>query len=918
MEHFVSNFKPAEVGEHLETLMDVFCNKLRTYFLQIGILSQKKNTALFNFEESNIRCFYHRLKEYYKSMGWDSVEGLSKIAGANSNRKMKLVRLAQNMVEKGTAIKTTTKGSASYYPVGSELKKSLNTRQQTGIPVSKQGLIRNIYDDMIMEEMVEEDDKMLEEAYTSSKKKKKEKETQAKSKKRLEAPVINVKPTQPATTQISKLEGKKAAPSTHQTNKLSKPSSLSMPMNDSPDIRTNNMETKPAEKQQYSGLFSKALVPKPSVTKIDKNASSSVKISPSDQAAVKKPLAAKTSTSYAAKSGAVERKAVQPMKEATTVNRRKNIVISKEKEKPIFEKFGKIVDIAESSEDGPPRKSISSEELFEDLECRVPLSPFANKEIMPIMEFADESMRLESEADIKECQISDSLNNKNEYKELANFDEEVSGELFDPIEKERHKPSPSSPSRVPVISENVASAVLAPIHETQSFSSEEGDSGGDIPRSDSDFRASFKSNQLSQMNSSNIPQHQAQTNSYQLQYSSTSSSYHMPVPISSSNYQMPVPLAGTYDFYSNFNQSDQAKTARKSSFSQMSQNTDVQNESPRQQGLGQNNTMNHMSYMAGSVALSNSSLTHSRNESYVQPELAKKNSKNRRASNVTSSVVSRDSSTKPPTRMSSSSVRAKHSGSILGRERLPSSGNLNSAPANVVSVTTYEEFSSRCKGECSIFAVLYCSILLLNRRDKEASKEISYQFNLGMLNDDLYLVGQMAKLKAVILIFEKKLEQALKFLNLYKDISRIYNDDIGQATSLFGIGYCRFIQGDLIKAKIGFTESSKRYGCLKHVFGEYYSIRNLYKILIKEKKEKEAKEYQERMRNINSAKNIKSCINGIDYKKGTFIMRTRGELLSILIEMASWSDYKEAKDREKFRVKMILKQAAELSEEYCK
>jgi hypothetical protein len=148
LEHFVSNFQISEIESHLEKLLEVFFKKLETYFLQIGTLSQKKNMALYNFEDLNIRCFYQRLKDYYSSKGWDSVEGLAKVAGTGGSRKAKLVRLAANIVEKAGSVRQPTKGTLSYYPVGNELKKQ-NARKNENV---SSGLMKIIAEELIEDE----------------------------------------------------------------------------------------------------------------------------------------------------------------------------------------------------------------------------------------------------------------------------------------------------------------------------------------------------------------------------------------------------------------------------------------------------------------------------------------------------------------------------------------------------------------------------------------------------------------------------------------------------------------------------------------------------------------------------------------------------------------------------------------------
>jgi hypothetical protein len=906
MEHFVSNFNPVEIGDHLEKLMDVFCSKLKQYFLQVGTLSDNKNMDLFNFEDCNIRCFYHRLKEYYSSMGWDTVEGLAKMPGVNISRKVKLVRLAQHTFENSTTPRQSTKGTASYYPVGKEAKRMHASKINPG------SLISNIYNEKIIEEMVEEDTapKMNEDVYLNKNKIEK-KDSTVKVKKRTETTVAKdnksaVAPkVPPKKNTIIEKKANNTSSLAASSHRLDNPQ---MTAYDAIERRRFNQDSKMAEKSTYNGLFSKALIAKPSP-------SETKQIQPAPTKPSVKKLIKQTKTINKEQTKEKEsayRKDLSHSHSKKMVIEKSKSKVENEKYRPKIAKLIKVFDVAESSEDGPPRISVSSEEIDDYLEHTTAnkLTSLNAKDMPLTIESADESMLLESAADIQDCKILDSSNTGMRIKELENFDDEVSGEMFDAIEIKESKPD--SPCRVPVISEYVAGAVLAPIPDALSFSSDDAESLGDVPRSESDLRASLILTQLSQMNSAGL-----QVPEEKLMMSLKS------IASSTSNYQMPVPLAGlgfsNYDFSNSMPMSSTVQTARKSSYSQISQNAENIMESPRLQAMAQTSALPSQVNFLNNVQLSNSSMTHSRTDSFAQPELAKKNSaKNKKISNNTSSVVSRDSSTKPPARMSSSSVRAKQAGIYSSRDRHPSSSNLSTLSTSITALVSYDEFSQRCDDQSSMFSVLYCSILLLNRRDNEANKEINYQFNFGMLNDDLFLVGQMAKLKAFVSIKDKKLDQALKFLNLYKEIAKIYNDEIGQATSMFGIGYCKFIQGDLIKAKIGFTDSSKRYGLLKHLFGEYAAIRNLYRILSKEKKEKEANELQERMRNINNAKTIKTCKNGIDHKKGTFIMRNRGEILSMLIEIGSHVEYRGTKDREKFKINMLLKQAAELVEEYCK
>jgi hypothetical protein len=93
------------MGDHIEKLTDVFCSKLKIYFMQIGTLLQKKSITLFNFEELNIRCFYHRLRDFYKSQGMDNLDELMKSGHPSFAKTRKMIQLAQNTTEKTSGSK---------------------------------------------------------------------------------------------------------------------------------------------------------------------------------------------------------------------------------------------------------------------------------------------------------------------------------------------------------------------------------------------------------------------------------------------------------------------------------------------------------------------------------------------------------------------------------------------------------------------------------------------------------------------------------------------------------------------------------------------------------------------------------------------------------------------------------------------
>jgi hypothetical protein len=641
---------------------------------------------------------------------------------------------------------------------------------------------------------------------------------------------------------------------------------------------------------QYSGLFSKALINNKSNHQADLKRPNSAMNNPSPPKGTIAPTSSTKQTNAPSEKKSVVRCKVSHSTRELQRHRKKSDAIIDD---GMLAPFSKERFEPESSEDGPPRKSVSNDEMEDDLCSKLEIAHVQ----VPRQLFDLKSQRLEEDKSILDyIDVSeDKLTDQDRFKELENFDEEVSGELFDSIELKKNFGDPDQ--KVPIISDNVAEAVLAPIDEVNTVSSEE--DSQDLY--DSDYRTSLKSSQL------------GPTNSLPREYVS--------------NYQMQLPLSSHLNtLQSSYQEGSQSfqqtiiHSGRKSSISQMSQNADFLSESPQNQAAFSLKSSQVMlnSYNHLPVPASNPLQLSNRQDAPGQPELVKRNSIKKKQSNTTSSVVSRDSSSKPVTVINSSQIR-KHS---ITTTNVPSA-RISTANSSMVSsgrqeIGSYEDFYRRVNGLNARFSVTYCSLLLLNRRDKEAGKEINYQFQLAMLNDDLYTLGQMSRLKAMMFMENRKFDEALKFLDLFKGISRTFKDDLGQAISMFAIGYCKFAQHDMVKAKIAFQDSYKRYCNMKHLFGEYYSIRNLIKIFTKEKKEKEAKEHQERLRVINNAKNIKNCINGAEHKKGTFILRTRGEVISIMIEAESPSNYCELNDREKFKVHPLLKSAAELSEEYCK
>jgi hypothetical protein len=659
-------------------------------------------------------------------------------------------------------------------------------------------------------------------------------------------------------------------------------------------------------KNQYNGPFSKAHIPKktvdlkPEVTKKEVPQMPALCYNMMDSLEIKK------LSSY--HKDMDEKDSVRPVLKVLESLKTPVSQFKSKKNKKSPAKFSKFE--CESSEDGPPIIPLTEKEDFDDenelelddLENSLRESqefslPLCSKDEQQKPQDMQESLNLdkiEFSQDLNRSEVEEIGSPKENIFDLGKFDDEVTGEIIDPSEK-KLKLSDGEKIGVSVFSDNIADAVLNIDEDRKTLSSEEGSAD---PFSESEFRTSLKSSttEIPMIASANIMVPVSQF----APANSSGGTFNQQIQLPPSSQSTTMKMSS-----SNLNLLDKAMTpmthgTRKSSISQYSCNE--QQESPP-------HTIAQSQTLYSQYQMSNNSFT-----SQVQPELVKKVSKTK-VSNTTSSVVSRDSSTKQSHMGSSSHIR-RLSNSVVNQKGMQASSSTSTMMSKSV-CQTLEELTKKCKGKNNQLVVLYCSILLLSKRAKEAVKEINYFFSLAFLNHDYQLISHMARLKAIILISQKKFEDACSFLTLYKDLSTQLGSDLGIAIANFGLGYCKLNQNDLTKAKIHFTESQKRYITFDHLFGRLYSIRHLLKIFMKEKKEKEIKELHEKLKILNVGQNHKDYLKkSFEHKKGIFISRKGSEILSILIEFDS--EYREIKEKEGFNIKKILQNAAVLMEQYCK
>jgi tetratricopeptide (TPR) repeat protein len=691
------------------------------------------------------------------------------------------------------------------------------------------------------------------------------------------------------------------------------------------------VDSKDKAKSQYTGIFNKAQIPKKIIdNKVENTKKPSIVASPVPPPPQAQPAGPSLIDSLEIKrvsSLQSGQESVMPqapklearektIKEDTESNLilknfepietrgKKKVKISKVKR--VFSKVE-----AESSEDAPPTVPLNykdSEEednedeaedrFFDDMVDKVKFNICEAKgtpENYKETEF-QESINLEFSQEISALEVLEDVESPKKIAfemDMGRFDDEVTGEIVDPAEK-KLKTSETEKMAVSVFSDNIADAVLNIDEDRKTISSEEGSVD---PFSENENRNSIHSYNVDTVQTASFQQvSYSQMPSYQMPLSNNSINQQVVLPppaLSSSSalrQQLQSPAASNFVNSSQYSFFENGQQARKSSVSQASHG-DL-NESPPHTGAQS---------MAGGhpFAVSNNSFS-----SQMQPELTKKISKQRMMSNTTSSVVSRDSSTKQSHVGSASQLRRQSVASSVHKGPQSSSTSTSMAKSSLM---LYNDITKRCAGENNKISILYCSLLLLSGRTKEANKEINFHFSLGFFNSDYHLVSHMARLKAISLIGIKKYDDALQFLTLYKDLATQLGSDLGLAIAHFGLGYCKSHLNDLSKAKNHFNESMKRYNSFDHLFGRYYSIRHLFKINMKEKKEKEIKELQDKMKIISNSKNLKDCVNGMEHKKGTFISRKCSEILSILIEFDQ--ENREIKE-DSLNLKKTLQQAA--------
>lgn len=668
-------------------------------------------------------------------------------------------------------------------------------------------------------------------------------------------------------------------------------------------------KSKPQSKgQQYSGLFSKAIIPKKTVELKPEVAKKEIATMPTNtnfSYNMIDSLEIKKMSSY--KREMEEKETIRP--NVKGLEEVKNSV-STSRARNAHKLPGKISKFEyESSEDGPPiipvtekeeydedRDQLELDELEGSLRESQELSLAMYKDQHQELDDMQESLnldKLEFSQEIIRSEVKEIASPHKNILDLGKFDDEVTGELIDPSEK-KLKLSDGEKIGVSVFSDNIADAVLNIDEDRKTLSSEEGSAD---PFSENEFRTSLKSS------TTEIPIISPQNLMVPLfaPLQSSGVTFNQQVPLPPSSYSTTMKISS-----SNLNTFEKAATpmthgTRKSSISQYSYNE--QQESPP-------HTIAPSQTFYSQYQLSNNSFT-----SQAQPELVKKVSK-QKISNTTSSVVSRDSSTKQSHMGSTSHNRRLSNSAIIQKPGMQASSS-TSTMMSKSACQTLEELTKKCNGKNNQLVVLYCSILLLSKRAKEFTKEINYFFSLAFLNHDYHLISHMARLKAITLIGQKKLEEACSFLTLYKDLSTHLGSDLGIAIAHFGLGYCKLNQNDLTKAKTHFKEAQKRYNIYDHLFGRLYCIRHLLKIYMKEKNEKEIKELHEKLKILNAGKNYKDLVKkSYEHKKGSYISRKGSEILSILIEFDS--EHREIKEREGPNIKKILQSAAVLMEQYCK
>lgn len=221
--------------------------------------------------------------------------------------------------------------------------------------------------------------------------------------------------------------------------------------------------------------------------------------------------------------------------------------------------------------------------------------------------------------------------------------------------------------------------------------------------------------------------------------------------------------------------------------------------------------------------------------------------------------------------------------------------------------------------ELGEFCIMYCSILILMGRTKEANKEINFLLQVSIVKEDLYLLMNISKLKGLLLFSSasKKYLAAIGFFEVAQTIAKTCQEDLMVAQSTFAIGYMYFLSNELSKSKNFLIDSAKKYKYMAHLFGQLYSNKYLYLVYCKERKEKEAKELRDRITAINKEKKNSSAFIKDQHAKGEFIGRTRGFIISILIEYCGIKTVPQIGNGG-FKAKGALKKAKGLCDQYCR
>lgn len=498
--------------------------------------------------------------------------------------------------------------------------------------------------------------------------------------------------------------------------------------------------------------------------------------------------------------------------------------------------------------------------------------------------------------------------------DFGNFDQENDGEFKDPMEYKIL----SEDSSVPVISGNLAEAVLAPIDEPLSFST-------------SSYNQSQVENQRSQVENQSQEtyggkEHPSKTSNGQFgDVHSWRQSLGMIAPQVLKRSEMNsmgnsgVQAVNNSTIANSNNQREIAQNPQNSSQISLANSSIAQSKNSKSQAKADNE-------QAGSVSLKGEEHSVAPASHVAPPNLKKQ------PSHQTGSQPQKKHSLSTTGINSSMMSRNDHSitggphpkSSILNQSVLNSTSNtvMSEKPNQLVVAKkmNYEQFHKKTNNCASKYLVLYVSLLILQSRFKEANKEVNALFNISLVNEDMWLLLHMTKLKVLLLLHAKKFEEAGKFNELLTTLAKLGKFELYSVISMFTNGYLKFMQGDTMKSKLSFTAAMRGYRYMDHLVGEYYCCIHLKNIFSKEKREQEAKEIKEKLKKLKNVQNLKNCINGRKHKFGTFLIRIRGEMCSILIELEV---RKQTKDEDEifpkgFKFKNGMRIAQNLYDDFCK